>query len=181
VNTGDAYFPFIRFALARFQPQSIQNAHLSRIVLSDFIQPVPDRVAAVTHAGSQTRIVVSGVYGVSGASPPTSANPFAFPVTPQERVKLSRRMVVTVEKRPQIAAGGWEPVSEDMTDVEMDPVQELQNRMIWLKSFEIPDVAIPTRYRAVVREYEFVTPPDGNRAHAERIVYADAIEFAKPQ
>ena len=178
VNMGDAYFPFMRLALARFQPQSIQNAHLSRIVLSDFIQPVPDRVAAVTFSGAETKIMVSGVYGLNKVGPQPAFNRLAVAPTPQSRVNTSRRMVVTIEKRPQLAAGGWEPVSEEMTDVTMQPLQEMQNRMIWMKAFEIPQEAIPTRYRAVVREYEFVTQP--SRDNPERIVYADAIEFARP-
>ncbi len=180
VNTGDAYFPFIRLALTRFQPQSMPNAHLSRVVLSDFIQPVPDRVAAVTFAGEETKIMVSGVYGLNKTTPRPAINRFAVASTPQTRVKTSRRMVVTVEKKPVLAAGDWEPVSEEMVDVEMEPLQEMQNRMIWMKSFQIPEGIVQSRFRAVVREYEFVTQP-GDRGNPERIVYADAIEFAKPK
>jgi len=117
---------------------------------------------------------------LNNAGPQPALNMLAVTPTPQQRVKTSRRMVVTIEKRPQLVAGGWEPVSDEMTDVEMEPLQEMQNRMIWMKAFEIPPDAIPTRYRAVVREYEFVTPP-GDRNNPERIVYADAIEFARPQ
>ena len=43
MNVGRGYFPFVRLALARFQPISVPGAHLSRVVLSDFIQVVPDR------------------------------------------------------------------------------------------------------------------------------------------
>lgn len=38
-----AYFPFVRLALARFQPNSIPHAHLSAVTLSDFCQVVPHR------------------------------------------------------------------------------------------------------------------------------------------
>jgi hypothetical protein len=43
VQAGGSYYPFIRLALARFQPSSIEDAHLSRVVLTDFVQLVPDR------------------------------------------------------------------------------------------------------------------------------------------
>jgi hypothetical protein len=48
MNMGEAYFPFVRLALARYQPQSLADAHLSRVVLADFIQLLPDRSASIT-------------------------------------------------------------------------------------------------------------------------------------
>ncbi|HEV7842537.1 MAG TPA: hypothetical protein VGO69_02520, partial [Pyrinomonadaceae bacterium] len=38
-----SYYPFVRLALVRFQPNSITDAHLSRVVLADFAQLAPDR------------------------------------------------------------------------------------------------------------------------------------------
>ncbi len=43
IDSGQAYNPFVRLGLARYQPNSIDNAHLSRVVLSDFMQLLPDR------------------------------------------------------------------------------------------------------------------------------------------
>ncbi len=43
IDSGEAYNPFVRLGLARYQPNSIDNAHLSRVVLSDFMQLLPDR------------------------------------------------------------------------------------------------------------------------------------------
>jgi hypothetical protein len=48
MDAGEAYFPFVRLALARYQPQSVPDAHLSRVVLVDFAQLVPNRSASVT-------------------------------------------------------------------------------------------------------------------------------------
>ncbi len=48
INWGNAYYPFIRLALARYQPVSVDGAHLSNIVLADFMQLVPDRWLNVT-------------------------------------------------------------------------------------------------------------------------------------
>ena len=42
VNTGESYYPFIRLALCRFQPKSLMNAHLSRVIQCDFAQIAPD-------------------------------------------------------------------------------------------------------------------------------------------
>lgn len=52
VNWGTAYYPFIRLALARYQPVSVSypptDAYLSHIVLADFMPLVPDRWLNVT-------------------------------------------------------------------------------------------------------------------------------------
>ncbi len=38
-----SYYPFVRLALARYQPYSVQDVELSPVVLADFIQLAPDR------------------------------------------------------------------------------------------------------------------------------------------
>ncbi|MCU0562491.1 MAG: hypothetical protein MUE48_00920 [Desulfobacterales bacterium] len=48
VHQGSSYFPFIRLALARYQPVSVEGAHLSNVVLADFMQLAPDRWLSVT-------------------------------------------------------------------------------------------------------------------------------------
>jgi hypothetical protein len=48
VTWGASYFPFIRLALARYQPVSLPDVELSHIVLADFMQLVPDRWLNVT-------------------------------------------------------------------------------------------------------------------------------------
>ena len=40
-----SYMPFLRLALARFQPHALRDAMLSRVVLTDFVQLTPDRSA----------------------------------------------------------------------------------------------------------------------------------------
>ena len=37
VTWGASYFPFIRLALARYQPDALDSAHLSHVVLADFM------------------------------------------------------------------------------------------------------------------------------------------------
>jgi hypothetical protein len=62
INWGSAYYPFIRLALARYQPVSVNGAHLSHIVLADFMQLVPDRWLNVTKKEDPRTRYVS-VYG----------------------------------------------------------------------------------------------------------------------
>ena len=53
-SQGAAYFPFIRLALARYQPMSVPGAHLSNVVLADFMPLAADRWLNVTPARATT-------------------------------------------------------------------------------------------------------------------------------
>jgi hypothetical protein len=62
IDFGAAYYPFVRLALARYQPVSVDGAHLSNVVLADFMQLVPDRWVSVTRTGQAKTHRVT-VYG----------------------------------------------------------------------------------------------------------------------
>lgn len=59
-----SYFPFIRLALARYQPVSVGGAHLSNVVLADFMSLAPDRWLNVTQADDDGARRV-GVFGAT--------------------------------------------------------------------------------------------------------------------
>lgn len=63
VQPGGAYFPFIRLALARFQPASIADQHLSAAVLADFAQLTADRLVIVAAGRNDLRQRTVSVYG----------------------------------------------------------------------------------------------------------------------
>lgn len=48
VDPGEAYWPFLRLGLSRFQRWSVDGAHLSHAVVLDFVQLTNDRTASVT-------------------------------------------------------------------------------------------------------------------------------------
>ena len=73
VRPGDAYFPFIRLALARYNPVSVQGAHLSSVVMAEFVQLTPDRLAIVTQNGDSAHV---SIYG-TGAHPSSNAGPIS--------------------------------------------------------------------------------------------------------
>jgi hypothetical protein len=62
LDPGGAYYPFIRLALARYQPASIDSAYLSNIILADFVALTPARwLAVATAADPRSRqVTVSG-------------------------------------------------------------------------------------------------------------------------
>ena len=64
VAAGASYFPFIRLALARYQPTSSRDAYLSNVVLADIIALTADRWLNVTPS-TEARKVRVAVFGVS--------------------------------------------------------------------------------------------------------------------
>jgi hypothetical protein len=62
IKAGPSYFPFIRLALARYQPISSQHAHLSGVVLADVMALTADRWLNVTPTDDarRRRIAVFG-------------------------------------------------------------------------------------------------------------------------
>jgi hypothetical protein len=71
-----AYYPFIRLALARYQPTSCNGAHLSQVVTTEFQQLSPDRLAIVsktiTTLATVAQVAVYG-YAPAGAAGDTAA------------------------------------------------------------------------------------------------------------
>ena len=67
VDPGPAYAPFIRLALARYQPISAPGSHLSPAVTAEVVQLLPDRVA-VLRREDPTSVSVA-VYGHAPRQP----------------------------------------------------------------------------------------------------------------
>jgi hypothetical protein len=87
-----SYYPFIRMALARYQPDSLQDVKLSRVVQTDFAQVVPDRRLTVTKTGDRRFDVT--VYGPAPDGP--------FP----------NRVEVEIQSHGRIPGElGWQPVA----------------------------------------------------------------------
>ena len=179
LNGGSAYFPFVRLALARFQPNSIARAHISRVVLTDFIQLVPDRTAAVTiDSPTKLTVQVAGVYGLRtsqdlhfsfSAPRPSELHRRVGEEDGEWVVRLgtgrSRRSGATYDdngSRP----GGVDP-REAIRDE--DGVGERGMRMT-------QQVRRGTgEYRVVIKEYE--TYQTSNSQTGTRLVYVDTIEL----
>ncbi len=59
VSQGASYWPFLRLALARYQPVSVPGAHLSQVVLADFMPLTADRWLSVNRTDDPRRRTVS--------------------------------------------------------------------------------------------------------------------------
>ena len=61
LDPGTAFWPFVRFAVARHQPSSVGNLHLSPVLRTDFVQLTPPRTATLSRPeAGQARLVVTG-------------------------------------------------------------------------------------------------------------------------
>jgi len=70
IRPKQAYFPFVRLALARYQPASIPGAHLSSVALTEFQQLTADRLATVSDRSRRgTMVKKVSVYGVGPRAP----------------------------------------------------------------------------------------------------------------
>jgi hypothetical protein len=63
------YMPFLRLVLARFQPNSLPDCHLSRPVTCPLVQLAPDRTAYLSISGKVLRVELRGVLPVGAIYP----------------------------------------------------------------------------------------------------------------
>jgi hypothetical protein len=169
-----AYAPFVRLALARYQPDSIDGTELSHVVLGDYAQLSPDRSAALTvDPASPTR----GRLYVGGLAPtgPTRA-----------------LIVVSIEERTSGVKSdlGWRAASplEAFVSEDSPPPSDVQS-VLWQGTIGFKTAPLPGRFRIVIREYELhpIDPFEGSIIlegpnWAERLVYASIItwDFVAP-
>jgi hypothetical protein len=180
VDSRGSYFPFIRLALARFQPISVPGAHLSKVILVDFAQLAPDRTLSLVRLPNSVRVTVSGHTYSSG--------PWAAALGTQ----AGSQVEVSLE-RYDTAIGtnlGWVSVPNATTVRDNPPGPPV----LFSGTLDLPPPQqgqapqLPSRYRVVVKEYETLpadtTQPElaimnepWPRAPTKRLVYAEQIEL----
>jgi hypothetical protein len=195
----DFYTPFIRLALARFQPHALPNTHLSRVVLTDFVQLLPDRTAQIEFEPSSSRLLVtvSGVYGfhdlTKRITPPSTS-----PLSPILSTIYSSRVVQAHLEIPDPRVGGdlgWSKVANKA--ITLPAVKEEGNTMVWHSAISFDGLAKPKSqggqqvYRVLIQEFERVPTDEDVRDVSlplfflgstkvfmrSRLVYTDAVEI----
>jgi hypothetical protein len=163
-----SYEPFVRLALARYQPSSIAGVELSHVVLTDFAQLTPTRSASLTvdpATPTKARLVVGG----------------SAPDGPTQSV-----VAVTVE---EYAANigtdlGWaQALSTRASVAEDSPPPSPSGSVLWSGTISFAAKPGPGVFRVVVRESEVieVDPPAGapsaGPVYGERLIYASILPF----
>ena len=152
LDLGDAYFPFVRLALARCQPHSVEGVELSRVVLADFMQLTPDRTLTVAPVSVTPKKVTLHA---------TLAGPTYQPDTTHEQARVE----ITVQTRHPAVAGdlGWRDLEIGAYQVVPDPA----TTALWsgLISFSGELRAA----RLAILEHEHLSP------QSHRVIYADLV------
>jgi hypothetical protein len=183
INPHGSYFPFVRLALVRYQPNSVvRNNHdvkLSRVVQADFAQLAPGRLATVTPVNARTMNVVVGGVGYIGSA--TRAQPST--------------MQVLVQTRPQGSTDEftWHTVADSTAVLNASRVVGQAGTWSWQGSVTLPADRGSLPFRLVLQEFEVFEAdadspewrdvPGTNGAaavvdiHTDRLVYADVFEL----
>ena len=187
INSGNSYFPFVRLALARIQPHSLPSAHLSRVVMTDFIQLAPDRTAEVVLSPGTAAIMVRGFSGRNHVAD-VSPYPFMDPELFGPGMAPNTTMRVALEQRVPGVPGdlGWERVARE---IELSAAAS-GFHVTWTGTIQLPPNVDDTTgdYRLLITEAETFLrdyPIAGDPMVSislrdfvrERVVYADTFEI----
>lgn len=116
ITPGDTFWPFVRLAVARYQPSSVAGHHLSAPVTCDFVQLPPERTTSVSRTDVRhVRVVLSGPVGLrSWSGGRTTAGPAPVDATAalHASVAANRTVVARLQRRdPMLPTDlGWETV-----------------------------------------------------------------------
>jgi hypothetical protein len=185
IDNGDSYYPFVRLALARYQPCSLDGAHLSRISMTDFMQLVPDRTAELVVGSGAAGITVRGYSGenITGRMWSPIFSDILF--EPDDEPRPNTEMRAILQRRPKEIPGdlGWEPAGPEVT---LEP-NGSGFYVTWSGTLALASVDDGIDRRVLITEIETfprdTLPSDppymfSPRDHLrERIVYADTFEL----
>jgi hypothetical protein len=163
-DMGDAYFPFVRLALARYQPNSVSNAHLSRVVLADFAQLLPDRSASITFDPLDPTTLQLAVTGITAVSPTT----FFDPGTPVTMMTATLQM-----QTPDGYHGAWVPVSTTT----LQPAVAVDPAILWTAQIALPATRGSRPFRLLIEEFETFFTDVNETQQQRRLVYADLLSI----
>jgi hypothetical protein len=174
LDPGTAFWPFVRLAVVRYQPASRAGLHLSPVVVCDFAQLTPERLATLTRPDEDTvRVIVTGAVGErQGTLAPD----------PSGRREHDRMVVARLERRdPELDSDlAWITRA-----VQVLPVRGRDGQVVsWNGTLPLPEPIPPRRpgadpdWRVTVEEWE-VLPADGDDpsevTRESRLVYADHL------
>ncbi|WP_158849579.1 Ig-like domain-containing protein [Saccharothrix deserti] len=173
-TSSGAFEPFIRLALARYQPHSVvefdpdqpeklRDVKLSRVVLADVVQLHANRSVLVTYdpyRPARLRVVVSGAsYGRTFQSEGPS------------------RIEVSVQEREPGLEGDLAWVRAADVVVEPDPATPTQPAtVLWRGEVVLPLDRAIADFRVVVEEFDTLPADDSNQPAP--LLYADVLELA---
>ncbi len=190
LDPGDSLWPFVRLAVARYQPDSLEDHTLSPVVLADWVQPLPERVTTANRRTADTvRITVTGPIGLTRRDRTHATTPGDVNAA-DGLLRQSREVFATLQEAPDDGESDLE--WHDRVRMRLPLVGFTGSRATWSEELELPSsVALATprsfvasaadQWRVLVEEYEYFDadpakgPKEGRPDAARRLVYADTF------
>ena len=158
-----SYAPFVRLALARFQPDSLPGLALSQIVLSDLVRLLPDRRLIVERNGADLRLTLTG----TGPNPPNRLDAILEEASTPGGVRPELVELVQLDDRPAENIPAWRPLPDHSWPCQRPDIPA---------TLRMPAGTAPLRLR--VREVEPFDAPIASPSPAElreRTIFLDVI------
>jgi len=197
IDPGSAIWPFLRLVVARYQPASNADMHLSPLVRCDYVQVPLERTATLTRPDSRTaRVVLSGPVGYRGSpliTALTDTTTSAGLDAVRARVGANRRVQARLQRHnPAVPTDlGWETVTEVALRIEGFDAQSLT--AAWVGAIKLPASVttrrpgVGARWRVTIEETEWldadrsgvpdVEPSKSGKSQPKlpRVVYLDHL------
>jgi hypothetical protein len=169
LDIGNAYAPFVRLAVARYQPNSVDSTHLSKVVRIDCLQLASSRTATIVTGGGTVGVTVTGpsapnLYGLNqnGAVP-----------------SAGHLLVATVDSRPSGSGElSWSPVQVAGADLSVTlalRVGSTTEVTTWVGTLANVPTGGGNDYRVRIEEFEQFQ--DDNGGATSRPVYLDTFSL----
>jgi len=142
LDESATYAPFIRLALARYQPHSVPGAELSRVVLADFAQLTPDRSVVVTREPFDVRTLRVVVAGLAPEAP--------------NRNRIDIRVQKRIVTSPSGELGWQAAATAAVTSTPQGPAPSGADAALWYGTVTFSNDPQPNEYRLLIAEYELI-------------------------
>jgi len=176
-----AYMPFVRLALVRYQPNALRGAKISKVVLTDFAQVLPNRRATVKVKGDK---ITAALYGPTPFSGPMVSND-ELPSDDIKKYGGRNRVELVLQKRDKSLNSDldWEDTKVLAAQV-VDPPAMVPNELPFWQAVVPYDRAKEDKnksYRLMLREFERFYIIASPKKLEKRLVFADIIPLEEQE
>lgn len=174
MDAKGAYFPFVRLALARYQPDSLPHLHLSKVVRTEFSQLVADRTATLTYKSNAVKVLLSGAAPRSelgdriapiaalgsggtgtGGGGGGGGEPSLQALVPSLAAGSGRLVEASIERRDSPSEDfGWVRVGNVVSLPSFVEANSTDDVVYWGGELPLPTTYLDKEHRLVIQEYE---------------------------
>jgi len=151
-DLDEAAWPFVRLALARYQPESLPGLELSEVAVAGFAQPAPERTLTTIRAGGTYDVVLS------------SASPGAVDPIAAVHVRVQKQM-------PSRGELGWvdDPAAANIV------AQSVSGSILWRGSITPTAASAGERLRVVVEEQSTLPSASTEGVDGRRLLFVEHV------